>query len=168
MSTESIDMQIALGLRLAEMNEEYYRVRAARFSRWSKSVDCTAAAASSAGAVALGTAPMPDSTLGFQVLMFLIGLAVAAGQALQLGDRARRNAELAGKWSIVAGEFRALTTKIKIDAIGIDERRAKLLELSQMLQANHREDTDPPEKVLLGRLQDAIERRHGDPRPESQ
>lgn len=139
----------------AELNEEYYRVCAARAAFWDRLVQVLAAIAG-LSAVTSWMAAGPAYHL-WAVLSVVSAILSAVNPAVRWFDDAVKFSGLAARWTDLAGRLRVLT----LAALPEEQLRPKLVDLREAMEALQREDTSEPRRRLIAKIQTRIEQRHG-------
>ena len=130
-------------LQTAEINEDYYRSRAATFGRmdaWTRILSAVMSAATIASILA--AAPWV-----LHLFAALTLVATTANNVLALGERARTRRELAAKWSAVAGRLIVLEHNLRTErsheSAFLDTQEDELLAILSEGGRLQNEDTEP-------------------------
>ena len=141
----------------AELNEEYYRARAASAMRIERAVQVSAAVTSLAAVSTWIASAAGFAQSAWAVLSILVAVLSAASPIMRWADDAVHFNNLASKWTHVAGQLRLLERTAGTP----DEQHARLLEIMAESEGLQREDTTLPDDRLIRKLRQKVEIRHG-------
>lgn len=141
----------------AEMNEEYYRKRAASASWMDRFIQILAAISSLSAVAVWISSQGPRSQKAWALLLIVSAILSATSPILRWFDDAVKFTDLASKWTVVAGKLRVLRVREIDDA----KLRECIVEICIEMEALQREDTSEPRNALIAKMRQKITERHG-------
>lgn len=152
----SLDLELRDRRLLAELNEEYYRARAANAAFWDRAVQILSAV-SGLSAVVVWIASAGPAQKAWALLLVLSAVLSAVSPVVRWFDDAVKFTDLASRWTDVAGKLRVLTLA-QLDEATL---RTSLLEIAEAIETLQRHDTTRPQQRLIAKLRHRVEIRHG-------